>query len=376
MDDRAFDSTTSLIYSAASGLSRWDEALTSLSNAISGFAAQLIAVDKRSGGVQFSHVGGQASAHGHLEYVRSYHRIDPRAPVLMAPQSQGWLHCHTFIPEERAAVDPFYQDFLIPIGGRYCSGIKVVDDAELVVMLGVHRGFGSSPLEPDTIAWLDRVRLHLVEAMAIYRHLSNLHAERTLGKTIIDGLRQPVILLDELRGIRYANAAARDCMAARDVIVDRQGRLACCRAEDESALTAALIQLALQAPSGGSQAYRRHVRLRGADGRPIGISCTALRPADVMGAFGPWPTAMLLIHDAARSPALDPVVLGEFLDLTPAEARVAVMLAEGASADQVAKRRGVSIGTVRTQIRSLQSKTGAPRQSEIVRRVLMMAQGC
>ena len=55
--------------------------------------------------------------------------------------------------------------------------------------------------------------------------------------------------------------------------------------------------------------------------------------------------------------------------LTAAEARVALMLAEGQGPQTIADSRGVSINTVRTQVRNLYDKLGVSRQGELAARL-------
>jgi len=56
--------------------------------------------------------------------------------------------------------------------------------------------------------------------------------------------------------------------------------------------------------------------------------------------------------------------------LTRAEARLAVLLARGSSLQAAAKQQGVAINTVRTHLQRIYDKTGAHRQSELVRLLL------
>jgi DNA-binding CsgD family transcriptional regulator len=55
--------------------------------------------------------------------------------------------------------------------------------------------------------------------------------------------------------------------------------------------------------------------------------------------------------------------------LTPTEAGLVAALANGSTAEQYAQRRGVSMGTVRVQLKHIHVKTGARRQSELIRLV-------
>ncbi|WP_367575937.1 helix-turn-helix transcriptional regulator [Pelagibius sp. Alg239-R121] len=56
--------------------------------------------------------------------------------------------------------------------------------------------------------------------------------------------------------------------------------------------------------------------------------------------------------------------------MSETEAIVADRLSTGASIDEIASERGVSVVTVRNQIKSAQAKTGVSRQAELVSLVL------
>lgn len=58
------------------------------------------------------------------------------------------------------------------------------------------------------------------------------------------------------------------------------------------------------------------------------------------------------------------------LQLTPTEARVAVEIANGHSVEEIAHGLRIQRSTVRTHLKSIRQKTGARRQTEIVRLVL------
>nr|MDA3888570.1 LuxR C-terminal-related transcriptional regulator [Allgaiera sp.] len=64
--------------------------------------------------------------------------------------------------------------------------------------------------------------------------------------------------------------------------------------------------------------------------------------------------------------------LGAALSLTPAEAAVALMLAEGLSPVEIADQRGTRLVTVRNQIKQAMWKADCRRQVDLVRRVLTL----
>jgi DNA-binding CsgD family transcriptional regulator len=59
-------------------------------------------------------------------------------------------------------------------------------------------------------------------------------------------------------------------------------------------------------------------------------------------------------------------ILQALFDLTPAEARLARSLANGASPDAIAGQLGVRVSTIRSQLKSLFAKLGINRQAQLV----------
>ncbi len=375
MDAALTDALITQIYSAGAGRQPWDAALNTISDACDAWAVQLMAIDKRSGTALFSHYGGVASPESHLTYLRDYQRNDPRAPLVFAPIGQDWTHCHEAFSDEQVAGSPFYQDFLIPVGARYASIVKLVNDDAMGIVLGILRGVGKPPLEASFITWIDRLRQHFSEALAIYRHLSTLHLERAAGKEILDRLRHPVMLVDAAGMLRHANAAARDALSSGQAVRVVNDKLQCSNRSDDEALAQALDALVIAAPSSRGN-ERRFVRLRGTGAHQrYGISLSALRPAETLGAFGPLPLAMLVLHDGTQTAQCDPFVIQELFDLTPAEADVGTLLSLGSSLEEIAGLRHVALSTVRSQLRTLMAKTGTERQSDLVRRLLTLPHG-
>jgi pimeloyl-ACP methyl ester carboxylesterase/DNA-binding CsgD family transcriptional regulator len=66
-------------------------------------------------------------------------------------------------------------------------------------------------------------------------------------------------------------------------------------------------------------------------------------------------------------------LLGTTFGLTEAETAIAAGLAEGFTATELSQRRGVSILTVRTQIKSLLAKTGAASQTDLMRLLMSLS---
>jgi DNA-binding CsgD family transcriptional regulator len=83
--------------------------------------------------------------------------------------------------------------------------------------------------------------------------------------------------------------------------------------------------------------------------------------------------AVAFLIDPVRRDRPNSEVLRAMFGLTPAECRVALLLADGHTPRLIAQMVGVTDNTVRSQIKSIYSKTAVRRQSELVRLLLSIS---
>jgi DNA-binding CsgD family transcriptional regulator len=370
-----YDAIVQSIYRAGAGLEPWLAPLKRVADTFDAWAVQLLGVDKRTGTMTFSYEAGDASPESGLDYIRTYHRIDPRVALQGPWPTKKWLACQEHFDDDYVAKSPFYQDFLIPYGGRCLFGAKLIEDDASVVLLGHLNHFGKPPLDVDQRDAFERIGEHVAQAFDIHRHLSKVVERDALGFALLDRLRQPVILLDPDRNITFRSEAAKAILDHGNVIYDHDGVLVCRNVESNLDLTLAMRELAL-APINSNEAdktpaERRSIRLRRMHGsHVVAGTLLALRPRDVMGAFGRSPQALLTIYEPGAATEIDPFLLSTTFDLTPAEARVAARLTSGLTLEATAKEFKVSITTVRSQLKAVFEKTGTNRQADLVRLLL------
>jgi len=374
MDEGSFDEVLQSLYSAASGKQSWGRAMNLVAEAFDAWAVQLIGMNKANGSVLFSHDGGKASPESALDYIREYHQHNPRIRPTLALGAEEWIHDHELFDEEFVANNSFYRDFLIPYGGRYLSGTKIVDNDERLVIFGAMRGCGTQPFTLSEREYLDRLKRHLVVALRIQTHLRVAHSDVQAGAALLNQFDRPMILIDAERTICFRNTAGARMLSDGDYILERNGVLHCCDRGSDRELSLVLHELRLleglhhvQTPPD-----RRFLRTRAADATPIGIYLVAMRPAATMETFGHEPRALVFFHDPRSSPGLDPLIVAETFDLTPAESRVAVALAAGYGIADIAKRHQVAVVTIRTQLKAVFAKTNTARQAELVRMLVAM----
>lgn len=375
LDSERYDAIIAGIYMAASDEEAWGVALDRISAGLDAWAVQLFGVDKRTGALLFSHDGGSASPQAALDYFRSYHPINPRVPPTLTLGPDDWFHDHEHFDDGFVAKSRFYQEFLIPHGGRFVSGTKVLEDAHRLVIFAALRAVGQPPFGPDERESLVRIKRHVTRAIALQARARDLQARTQVGATLLDQFARPMILVDAERRITYANAAGNRALDAGDYVTRRGNVLHCRDKISDQALANALYELRLVdgLRHADAPANRRFFRTNaGSDGRPIGVYLSALRPEQTMASFGTAPQALVFFHDARSEPGFDAMVVAETFDLTPAEAAVAVQLAAGETVERIAAKRSVAVATVRAQVVSIFAKTNTKRQADLVRVIVAM----
>jgi DNA-binding CsgD family transcriptional regulator/PAS domain-containing protein len=367
--DDKFDDLVAGFYRAASGDIAWADALWPFARAVSATAIHVHGIELTQGRVSFSHLASELPAEAEFDYLRSYHSQDPRAGLVLGLLPGEWMNCWEHFDDDFVARDRFYQDFLIPYGGRYVSGVKLLQDESLSVVLGVHRGHRGQPLNVEELLLCKRLALHLSVAMRLSLAGMQQRQQTLLGLALLARLRAPAVLVDQQRCLLTANPAARELLAQQRSVYEIGGRIHCRHGEDDAALLIGLLQLLRDKSMAATatQADKFFLRLRLRQGEPaLGLYGCALRPHGTLHAFGDRPLAMLLFHQPDARLELDPFIVAAAYDLTPAEARVAVAAARGEAPEDIAGLHCLSIHTVRSQLSTVFQKTGSSRQAELV----------
>ena len=364
------DAVVADIYRAASGAGGWGSVLEAISADLKLHALQIIGVDKRDASLVFSLEGGRAPFTSKADYVRSYHAINPRVPPSLDLKPGEWLHDHELFDEQFVATNRFYQEFLLPSGARHVSATKLMDEDDSAILMGAVRGVDQRPLSQHELALLDRYRIHLASAMDIWRRNRRSIVAPPAGRSVIARMPAPILLLDAQRMLQYANPAAHALLCERTHLHVHDGYLRCRRSDDDQRLTEALLGLNLHGneAEGRQPAERTVLRVRANSGASILLVMLSRLPPDpTLAVLGHASLAMAVLHRLDTRRQLDPAILAEAFGLTSAEAHVAGMLAEGHSMQDIASQRGVSLETVRSQVRAVFTKTDTRRQSDLVR---------
>ena len=270
---------------------------------------------------------------------------------------------------ERAAQDDrsrAYYDFM----DRYDLGLAQIALAEkrpaLTIGMNFYNRVGDG-MSADGGRILAQLAPHFRRACNLTQTLGDV-VERAALADAWFASRTASVTLDMSGNVVRLNDAAEKLLALADGLTMAKRRLVAASAADQDRLRAE-IALALRTasvvetnPAGG------FVLLTRPSGRPAyALSAIPLHGAQTR--------ERVILTISQTVPHLPPEALRRAFGLTATEARITAALAEGKSPDQIALDRGVSLQTVRSQMKAIYSQLGVGSQAELVSRVTAAALG-
>lgn len=361
-----FDAVVGDFYRAATGDLAWGGALDGVQRMFSARAAVIQSVDLCSGRIVHLVNGGPPMHAAFLDYLRDWHARDPRRQHLIGHAHDllgRWWHCHEHIEEAIVRRDPFYRHFLPAHETRYLATTMLMSAPGLLTAFAIELPADRGPLTTEERDVAQRLGQHFSDAFRAWERVRKMAARALTGHSLLAAFPYPMWLVDESRFVFFANSAAR-LEQERDELVGLSGGRLVLRAPRADQHLGAWL-LGLPKDSHGARTVLDARRQTAAP--PLWVHLCTLQPSKVLGAFGDRPLVLATLFDPLQVPTLDPFALAEVFGFTPAEARVAVLLADALSAKQIACRLGCATSTVRTHTRQVLGKLGATRMTDAVR---------
>jgi len=229
---------------------------------------------------------------------------------------------------------------------------------------GVLRSPKAGPLDGDEIARLTAsLNGHLRPAAALHHKLSAARPNGRLLEAAVDQLSFGILVVDWRGKVLAANRTAQDMLQTGDALIERNGVLKARSRDNNERLTHALAVVVGSKRLGASDC----VRLSRQSGKPAYIATVApLTEAVDLASMGGDRAALIMITEPEQkdAPGLHKALQQAF-GLTPAEARTAALVGSGLAPQDVADQIGITVGTIRCELKSIFEKLGISRQSEL-----------
>ncbi len=357
--DLALEQLIGVIYEAVLDPGRWQEAVRLCALYAGGEDAQMLIIAKPSLQPLLSIQAGSAfDLQSGQDYAEYYIKIDPRFPLVTDYPIDQWTSCHDIHDQNFVNRNEFYQDFLLPSKARYVHAARIDETEEQFTMFGILRAIDQSPFTIENTRAAKRFSGHLQRALHLQRQAQQLKLKAELGAMAIDVLAIARLLVDAKGAILHLNAHAENALRnPSSGLCSKAGRLLATHTSTKSQLSQ-LISDATSSPAVGGAMFLNHARTQQLFVIPL--------PANSRFAEN-WqlPLAFLIILPIGTNVS-NLHLFAELYALSPTELRVVTALMQGKSAEEYAQEMGVTMNTVRTQLKSIYKKTNTRRQSELL----------
>lgn len=265
------------------------------------------------------------------------------------------LSLEELVPTAQFIDSFFYNEFVLPMNldTFRCLGVRVANDWGAGIV-AIHRGRSQRSFDANAVAALDTHVVALRRMLAVRGRFGALDRRRRAIEAMLDHMGQAALTVRPDGTLVHANAAGESLLRRGDSLALRHGVVSALSSQTAPRLRRAIGEAC--APSGMEAAA---LLIDRPSGKPLAASVMPFRSP------GGRRDALIIVRDEAGVGSEAAHFLRSLYGLTRAEAEIAVRIADGINPAGVASERGVSVATVRAQVKALAAKLGCGRQSEI-----------
>jgi DNA-binding CsgD family transcriptional regulator len=307
------------------------------------------------------------------EFGRYYHQMDVwrQASQARDARSGDVMTGDMLLPRSKFLKSEFYRDFLNRFDyEQLLFGVlhrQNTEDALVPnVNFSLYRGQAAPPFDDNDREKLQALLPHLQQATSINFHLADRDRRLTVAQSAINMLHPALFLVDGMGHIVQSNRAAQELLAQNDGLTLKEQRLHAAKPADHLALSS-LFKTGIQA---SDKVDPMLYITRPSRKMPYIAVRIRMTPHSRRAPDARRPYQILLIHDPESGRLINVAALRARYALTSAECCILEALVKVGSPKEIAAHMGNSENTVRTHLKSIFSKTGTHRQSELIQLAL------
>lgn len=287
-----------------------------------------------------------------------------RPARMFAKNHPGWVRESDIYTQEELEQEEDYRGFYKPRGLGHAAGMGIFLPSGDIGVFDVQRKRSSGPLTVGDLAFLDGLRPHLGRSALMAARLELDRARSTVG--MLETLGLPAAILGENGKVLAANRLLET--VHDQVVIGPFDRLIFKCDRLDKIYTDAIRRMQEPDPVGRGMSFPIRETERAAP-----AICHLLPIRGSARDIFTRASALLVVTALKDGAAPNGDILSGLFDLTPAEARVARGIAMGQTLAAIAARGGVSLATIRTQLKAVMGKTGTARQAELA---ALLVSGC
>ncbi len=281
-----------------------------------------------------------------------------------------FARANEFFPDDKLPDTDFYREYMEPQGfAAEGPVVSMINPAEGMLFSGlaIYRKKDGRQFTDEDLRLGDLLVPHLEQAFNIHCRVGGINRARLALGEVIDRLPTGVILLDSQRRPVVTNLAADQIIEQRDgfYLSDTGPRASIQR--DDVVLQGKIDQVVKNDTDGQTGGFMALTRPSGR--RPFAVMLTSV-PKGSPESTVTDAAAMLFVSDPDSGSPSTVEMLRNIYGLTNAEAELVQLLVSGHSLDEVSGLRGVTMNTVRSQLKHVFAKTDTKRQGDLVRLII------
>jgi len=362
------------VYDATLAPDKWQVLIEKFITTLGAHSGVLREVNYNSGTVGLFSTFGYDSA-SKLAYRDHFVHLDIFAPTLKHSRIGEMIHGDTAVPWSQQIKSEFYNDYMRPLDGRYVLGATLARDSHHHLLFGLQRSPTQGDFTKDQIRLIQLVAPHIDRAVQIHRQLHTVTTQKHWALSALNRLKIGVILLNDQGRPQFVNSAADRLMSDCGCVIADDGLLLT-NLTDTLRLHR-LISHAAACANGHHRSDSGNVFTSKLTATNLTISTPAQTVriqaiplprnlSENAWSLGVSDSCVALFITNANCSQLDSSKLAAQYDLTPAETKLAILIAEGIDVEAAATRLCVSVQTIRSQLKSIFAKTNVSRQAELV----------
>lgn len=279
------------------------------------------------------------------------------------------VHITDMLAEEELKRSAVYNEFLLRIRKQNGLDVRLDGPDGSNILWCILDSVDSDGWRSDQLRLINALLPHIRQYAAAREAVANAGLLNASFADMLEQFGMGVIQIDAQGRVVMANDRARALLQKRDGLSDRGGILRTVWPGDDDRLQRLLAKAMprLGGPAaGGSMTVQRPSQQK----LMLHVHPVLDRQT---GSVARGLAALVLIVDPSDQAGLAAAHVAAGLDLTHAEAEIAVLLAEGRTAREVAVDTAREYSTVRTHLKNIFSKLGISRQYELARLVLALS---
>lgn len=376
-----------LIYQGATDSSRWEVVLPAIANWIDAPRGLLFTPLNTPdiGGFYFSHDIPEQTMQLWGTRYQSQDIWAIRAAERGLMNEGNVIIADEMVPFEELSHTEFYQELLSKQDiAHLLSGFVYGMDSQQIsppVACSLFRGLKGGLFTPAERDRLSILLPHLSRSLGVMTRLRDMELKAAASLATLDRLSAGVLLFGARGQLFFANRVARRILAEDDgmKLQHRFGDSSLGEIIIEQKLSQDAFLLAVSSAISPDILQTAHFSRAVTVQRPSGrqdyvLNFSSLAETNEFGSGIDTPRAIAFITDSAEPIRLDCELMKKTYGLTPAEIRVAEMVAECLTVEEAADRLGVKGGTVKTQLQSVYMKTNTNNRAKLMKLIMSLSQ--